>query len=127
VSAPLQKILLVEDNADIRTIIKVALETIGGFQVRACESGAEGLAATQAFMPQLVLLDVMMPDMDGPGVLARLRENPATAAIPIAFLTAKAGSAEMKRLLSLGALAVLTKPFDPMKLHEQVRAVWEKA
>ena len=122
----LQTVLLVEDNLDIRTIAKAALEMVGGLKVRACESGAEALAAIAEFKPQLVLLDVMMPDMDGPGVLKELRGRPDTAAIPVVFLTAKAGASEIQRLRSLGALEVLTKPFDPMTLHEKVKAAWDK-
>src|SRR6476660_364536 len=110
----LRTILVVEDEPDIRTIVKAALEMVGGMKVRACESGAEALAAVAEFKPQMVLLDVMMPDMDGPGVLARLRENPGTAAIPVVFLTAKAAPSEIQRLRALGAADVLTKPFDPM-------------
>lgn len=123
----LQTVLLVEDNADIRMIAKTALEMVGGLKVRACESGAEALAALAEFRPQLVLLDVMMPDMDGPGVLKELRRRPDTAAVPIVFLTAKAGASELQRLRSLGALEVLTKPFDPMTLHEKVKAAWDKS
>jgi two-component system, OmpR family, response regulator len=127
VKPPLRTVLLVEDNADIRTIVKAALETIGKLQVRACASGEDALIAVRESPPQLVLLDVMMPGMDGPGVLARLREQPETAAIPVVFLTAKAAVSEFERLRALGAADVLTKPFDPMKLHEQVKAAWEKA
>ena len=122
----LETILLVEDSQDIRTIVKAALEMMGGLKVRACESGAEALAALAESRPQLVLLDVMMPDMDGPGVLARIRERSDTAAIPVIFLTAKSGASEIQRLRSLGALDVLTKPFDPMTLHEKVKAAWDR-
>ena len=122
----LRKILLVEDNADIRTIVKSALEMIGGFEVRACASGAEALAALNDFEPQLALLDVMMPDMDGPGVLAGLRALPAGVNLPVVFLTAKTATVEIQRLRALGAADVLTKPFDPMTLHQQVKDVWER-
>jgi CheY-like chemotaxis protein len=123
----LRKVLVVEDNPDIRTIVRAALEMMGGFEVRACESGAEALEAVAQFGPQLMLLDVMMPDLDGPGVLGRLRERPDTAALPVVFLTAKAAPSEIQRLRALGALDVLTKPFDPMTLHEQVQAIWAAA
>lgn len=123
-SVELQRVLVVEDNQDIRTIVKAALELVGGLEVRACESGTEALEAVAEFGPQLVLLDVMMPDMDGPGVLARLRERPDAAHLPVVFLTAKTASSEVQRLRALGALDVLTKPFDPIKLHEQVKAIW---
>jgi len=122
----LKTVLLVEDNADIRTIAKTALELMGGLQVRACESGPEALAAVADLKPQLVILDVMMPDMDGPGVLSELRKRPETREVPVIFLTAKAGTAEVQRLLTLGALEVLTKPFDPMTLHQKVKAAWDK-
>ncbi len=127
VTAPLQKILLVEDDDDIRTILRVALEKIGGFKVRACASGAEGLVAVTEFAPQLVMLDVMMPGMDGPAVLSQLRGRPDTAALPVIFLTARAVPADIARLRELGAIEVLTKPFDPMTLHEKVKAAWNKA
>lgn len=113
-----------EDNHDIRTIVKSALEMVGALEVCACESGAEALEALADFGPQLVLLDVMMPDLDGPGVLSRLRERPDTAGIPVIFLTAKTARTEVERLRALGALGVLTKPFDPMTLHEKVEAIW---
>jgi CheY-like chemotaxis protein len=122
--SPLQKVMVVEDNADIRTIVKAALEMVGGLEVQACESAREALDAVAEFGPQLLLLDVMMPDMDGPGLLACLRERSDTAQVPVVFLTAKAAPAEIQRLRALGALDVLTKPFDPMTLHEQVKAIW---
>ncbi|MCW5605352.1 MAG: response regulator [Burkholderiales bacterium] len=125
--ATLHRILLVEDNADIRAVVKLALEKLGGFEVRACASGAEGLDALPDFQPQLVLLDVMMPDMDGPGMLERLRERPEAAGIPVVFLTAKTSSAEVQRLRDLGALDVLAKPFNPATLHVRVRTLWEGA
>ena len=123
---PLQRVLLVEDNPDIRTIVKAALEMVGGLEVRACASGAEAFKALEEFNPQLALLDVMMPDMDGPGVLAGLRVLPAGANLPVVFLTAKTATAELERLRALGAVGVLTKPFDPMTLHQQVKDVWER-
>ncbi len=125
-NVPLQKILLVEDNDDIRTIIKSALEKIGGYKVHACASGAEALLSISEFAPQLLLLDMMMPGMDGPAVLAKVRERPETASLPVVFLTARASSTDIETLFALGALDVLKKPFDPMTLHEQVRAAWHK-
>ena len=121
----LKSIMLVEDEPDIRTVAVMALEMVGGFRVRACGSGEEALQAVDAFNPQLLLLDVMMPGMDGPGLLAALRARPATAATPVIFLTAKAQPEEIARLRALGAIEVLAKPFDPMTLAEQVRASWQ--
>ena len=123
-SATLQKILLVEDDPDIRTIAEMSLQAVGGFTVRACASGEEALAAVEAFAPDLVVLDVMMPGMDGPSVLAELKRRPPTAGVPVVFLTAKAQQDEIDRLKTLGARDVIAKPFDPMKLADQVRAIW---
>ncbi|MHA7815408.1 MAG: response regulator [Pseudohaliea sp.] len=120
----LRRLLLVEDDPDIRAVAGLALETVGGFEVLLCASGAEALAAAEAFAPDLVLLDVMMPAMDGPATLAALRELPALADTPAAFLTAKVQPGEVARLKGLGARGVIAKPFDPMTLAEQVRALW---
>jgi two-component system, OmpR family, response regulator len=121
----LEKVLLVEDNSDIRTIVKVALQKLGGLEVCACESGAQALAAITDFAPQLVLLDVMMPDIDGPTVLRRMRERSETAGIAVIFLTAKTTSQEIQALRNLGALDVIAKPFDPVSLHQNVKRIWE--
>ncbi|MBK0392363.1 response regulator [Ramlibacter algicola] len=120
----LQKVLYVEDDGDIRTIALLALETVGGLQVRACASGAEAVQAAPAFAPQLLLLDVMMPGMDGPTTLARLRELPATASVPVVFMTAKVQASEVEQYRALGAIGVITKPFDPMTLARQVQDLW---
>ena len=120
----LTRILVVEDEPDIRAVAKLALEAIGHFTVKLCSSGAEALETAPGFAPDLILLDVMMPGMDGPTTLQRLRANPATAAIPVIFLTAKAQASEVSKYKSLGALDVIPKPFDPMTLAAQVRATW---
>jgi len=120
----LQRIMLVEDDPDIRTVAGMALEMVGGYTLRACAGGAEALLAVAEFAPQVVLLDVMMPGMDGPGVLAELRARPATAAIPVIFLTAKAHPEEIEKLRALGAIEVIAKPFDPMTLPGAVKAAW---
>jgi len=127
VKSALRNVLLVEDDPDIRTIVKVALEMVGGMQVKACASGAEALQALAAFSPQLALLDVMMPDMDGPGVLAKLRAFPQYGGLPVIFLTAKTSASESQRLRALGAAGVLTKPFDPMTLPQQIKEIWDSA
>lgn len=122
----LKKILLVDDDDDIRTVAAMALEMVGGLQVKACASGEEALAAVAGFAPQLVMLDVMMPGMNGPQVLARLRERSDTAGMPVVFLTAKAQQAEIDQLRSLGVLEVVAKPFDPMTLADTIKALWAK-
>jgi len=122
----LQRILYVDDETGIQSVAKLALEMVGGFTVKLCGSGEEALREAAAFAPDLILLDVMMPGMDGPATLAALREQPALAAIPVVLMTARAQAEDVARYLSLGALDVIAKPFDPMTLASQVRAVWEK-
>ncbi len=124
---PLEKILCVEDEPDIQAVARVALELLGGFQVRICANGQEALTTVPAFAPDLILLDVMMPGMDGPTTLARLRADPASAGIPVVFLTAKVQPDEVRHYQGLGALDVIAKPFDPMTLAAQVRRIWSAA
>ncbi|MES2902763.1 MAG: response regulator [Pseudomonadota bacterium] len=116
------RILYVDDDPDIREVALMALELDGGLEVRACASGAEALDVAPLFKPALVLLDVMMPQMDGPTTLGHLRADPATANIPIVFITARTQRAEVEQLKRLGALGVIAKPFDPMTLADQARA-----
>ncbi|BBK38885.1 response regulator [Allostella sp. ATCC 35155] len=123
---PLARILYVEDDADIRMIGKFAMENVGGFVVTDCESGEEALARAPGAAPQLLLLDVMMPGMDGPTTLARLRAQPATAATPVVFMTAKVQPQEVQRYRELGAIDVISKPFDPMTLSDSIRAIWNR-
>lgn len=123
--SPLQSILYVEDNPNIRALAKIALERIGGFSTHAFDSGAEALAAVQSgLVPDLLLLDVMLPGMDGPTILQRLRDIPSTAATPAVFMTAKAQSAEIAHFMSLGALGVITKPFQPTTLSKDILRLW---
>jgi CheY-like chemotaxis protein len=124
-SPPLSRILYVEDQPDIRLVAKMALEAVGGFTVIACASGQEALNSAPTAMADLLLLDVMMPGMDGPSTLKALRELPATAHTPVIFMTAKVQAAEVAQYLGLGALQVIPKPFDPMELSAQIRRIWE--
>lgn len=123
----LDRILYVEDEPDIQVVAKIALEAVGGFEVLICSSGAEALAKVDGFAPDLILLDVMMPDMDGPTTLKHLRTHPATAAIPVIFLTAKAQASEISQFQAMGAQGIIAKPFDPMTLSAQVRKIWSQA
>lgn len=115
-------ILLVEDNDDIRIITTIALEHGGRFDVVPAASGEEALRLAESHAVDLVLLDVMMPHMDGTETFAALREIDNTRDTPIVFLTAKAQPLEVQRLLNLGAKDVLTKPFDPLEIAERVAA-----
>jgi two-component system OmpR family response regulator len=121
------KVLLIDDEDDIRAIARMSLARIGGCDVVAVPNGAQGVAAAAAERPDVILLDVMMPSMDGPTTLKALREGGDTAEIPVVFLTAKAMATEVERLKQLGARGVVTKPFDPLTLTDQVRALLEEA
>jgi CheY-like chemotaxis protein len=123
---PLASVLYVDDEPDIREIAALALGLDGVLDVRTAGSGVEALAAARERAPDLMLLDVMMPDLDGPATLARFRAEPALATIPVVFVTAKTLPSELARFRALGAAEVLSKPFDPMRLLEQVRLVWER-
>lgn len=114
-----KRILIVDDEDDIREVAQMTLEMMAGWEVRTASSGAEALSVAAADPPDAILLDVMMPEMDGPATLARLRAQPATAGVPVVFLTAKARGAEQRRLAETGA-AVLAKPFDPSLLAGQL-------
>ncbi len=120
----LTRIMHIEDDPSIQEVVRIALEIVGGMTVQTCSSGTEGLAAVAGFAPQLILLDVMMPGMDGPQTLQRLRDDPSTQAIPVIFMTAKVQSSEVNEYRNLGALGVIVKPFDPMTLSEQIRQLW---
>jgi CheY-like chemotaxis protein len=119
------KVLYVDDEPDIREVAALSLQLDREIEVRAVESGPEALELIGGggWAPDVVLLDVMMPGMDGPGVLKALRESPVGAETPVVFITARAQSHERSRLIDLGALGVITKPFDPMSLAKDLRAV----
>lgn len=118
-----RKILLVEDEDDIREVAQACLELTRNWEVHAASSGIEGLKLALEVQPDAILLDVMMPDLDGPGTLAGLHQNPATKDIPVIFLTAKVHSTERSRFMDLGARGVLAKPFDPMTLGDDIANV----
>ena len=123
----LKRILYVEDEASIRTIAVTVLEAVGGFTVTACSSGKEALAAAPEANADLILLDVMMPEMDGPATLAALRAIAQTAQTPVIFMTAKVQANEIQQYKSLGAIDVIAKPFDPMALSAQIGEIWSRA
>ena len=122
-----ERILYVDDEPDIRAIAKVALEVVGEFEVVFCASGREALDQAPGFAPDLILLDVMMPEMDGPSTLAALRRLPVTATTPFIFMTAKVQKREIAHYLALGAVGVIHKPFDPMTLADDVLQLWLSA
>ncbi|WP_207477996.1 response regulator [Arenibaculum pallidiluteum] len=123
----LVRLLLVEDDPDIQEVARMSLELVGGFSLTVCSSGAEALRVAPTSGAQLVLLDVMMPGMDGPETLAALRGLDGFAQVPTVFMTAKVQPTEVARFLELGAVGVIAKPFDPMALPDQVRSLWRNA
>ncbi|UCG19533.1 MAG: response regulator [Thiotrichales bacterium] len=120
----LQRILYIEDEADIRAVALLALEVVGGFTVKACASGQEALAEAEAFAPDLILSDVMMPEMDGPTTIKALRSLSSLTQTPVIFMTAKVQTDEIEHFKSLGVKDVIAKPFDPMTLADQIRRIW---
>jgi CheY-like chemotaxis protein len=119
-----RRVLLVDDEDDIRLVARASLERLAGWQVLAASSGREGIDVARAEQPDAIVLDVMMPGLDGPGTLVELRADPATADIPVVFLTAKVQAAERRRLEELGAAGVVAKPFDPMTLAGELSAAF---
>jgi CheY-like chemotaxis protein len=117
-----RRILIVDDEDDIREVAQVSLELLGHYEVLTASCGRDGVDSARAGRPDAILLDVTMPDLDGPATLAELRADPATRDIPVLFLTAKTQAAERTRLAELGVAGILTKPFDPLKLAAQVAA-----
>ncbi|NJM33438.1 MAG: response regulator [Rhodomicrobium sp.] len=122
----LQRITYVEDEPHIREIVQLALEELGGYTLQVCESGAEALDNAPIFHPDLVMLDVMMPGMNGIQTFRSLKQLPHLADTPIVFVTAKAQKHEIQQYLSLGAIDVIPKPFDPVTLPADIMTIWRR-
>ena len=123
----LKTILYVEDDTDIQAVTQLALETIGGYEITLCSSGNEAVEKAHGFVPDCILLDVMMPEMDGPTTLVELKKLPSYQGIPVIFMTAKVMDKEVKEYIELGASGVISKPFDPMTLANQIKEIWQRA
>jgi two-component system alkaline phosphatase synthesis response regulator PhoP len=117
------KVLVVDDEPDVRFVARVSLGRVGNMTVIEAASGEEGIACARSEQPDFILLDMMMPGMDGAATFHALQADPATASIPVVFLTAKAMGGEVRRLKELGARGVVLKPFDPLTLHKQIAAI----
>lgn len=115
-----KRILVIDDEDDIREVVQVSLEVIGGYEVLTADSGDKGLIKAETEQPDAILLDVMMPDMDGPTTFQALQANHTTRHIPVMLLTAKVQAADRRQFADLGIKAVFSKPFDPMRLANQV-------
>jgi len=122
-----RRIVLIDDDEHIREIAQLSLEQVGGYSVLTAASGEEGVRVAVGARPDAVLVDVMMPEMDGPATVERLRQDERTAAVPVVFLTAKIQPHERDRLLGLGVAGIIAKPFDPMQLPAAVAGLlgWE--
>jgi len=124
IKGELKKILYVEDDRDIQRIAQLALEKVGGFDVKICSTGREALAEVTDFCPDLMLLDIMLPEMDGLTILEALQKNQETTHIPVVFITARVPADEVIEYQKRGALDVISKPFDPMKLASLLKEIW---
>jgi len=123
---PLQKICYVEDDEDIQRIVRMSLERVGKMTVEVVTDSLKAMDVMLAFKPDLVMLDWMMPGMDGPALFRKMKTDPVLGALPVVFITAKATQRDTDELLKLGAAGVLSKPFSPKDLPDQLRAVWSK-
>lgn len=120
----LKRILCVDDEADLRAIEQMCLETVGDYEVLQAANGEEAIRVAREQKPDIILLDVMMPGMDGPTALSRMREDATIAHIPVIFMTARVRPSEIEEYIAQGAIGVISKPFDPMQLAQQVETFW---
>jgi CheY-like chemotaxis protein len=120
------KICYVEDDEDIQRIVRMSLERVGKMTVEIVTDPLQAIGVINTFKPDLVMLDWMMPGMDGPTLFKKMKEDPQTAGLPVVFITAKAQSRDMAELMALGAAGTISKPFSPKDLPEQLRQIWAK-
>ena len=123
---PLNRICYVEDDEDIQRIVRMSLERVGKMTVEVVGDPTAAIDAMTKFKPDLVMLDWMMPVLDGPALFRQMKTRPETSALPVVFITAKAGQRDLDELVSLGAAGTISKPFSPKDLPEQLRAIWAK-
>ncbi len=123
-SGELKRILYAEDEEDIQEIVNISLVEIGEFELQICSSGEELVEAYDGFAPDLILLDVMMPGMDGIATYQQLKQMPSFSDTPVIFMTAKVQVNEIQQYKELGALEVISKPFNPMELPDRLRQIW---
>lgn len=123
---PLNRICYVEDDEDIRRIVRMSLEKIGKMTVEVVGDPTAAIEAITNFKPDLVMLDWMMPVLDGPSLFRQMKLRPETRALPVVFITAKASTPELEELLGMGAAGVVSKPFSPKELPDQLREIWKK-
>lgn len=121
----LKKILYAEDEPDVQTIVELTVQTMSEYQIKICNNGKELLKCVSEFNPDLILLDVMMPEMDGPTTFKNLQSKENTKDIPVIFMTAKAQVHEIEIFKEIGVVGIITKPFDPMNLCDEIQAIWD--
>ncbi|MEJ2175664.1 MAG: response regulator [bacterium] len=121
----LEKVLYVEDDEDIQRIVRMSLERVGKMTVEIVSNPTQAIEHMKVFQPDLVMLDWMMPEMDGPTLFRKMQEDPEVAALPVIFITAKASPRELEELVRLGAKGTISKPFSPKDLPDQLRGLWQ--
>ncbi len=121
--AQIQSVLLVDDDRDIRAIAQICLEEVGGLSTSVAAGGREAIRAARSGLPDVILLDMTMPELDGLGTLELLLADPTTADIPVIFMTARVQARDLSRYIDAGAVGVIAKPFDPMTIADEVRAI----
>jgi CheY-like chemotaxis protein len=125
-ATPLNRICYVEDDEDIQRIVRMTLERVGNMTVEVVGDPTLAIEAMTAFRPDLVMLDWMMPKMDGPALFRQMKLRPETSSLPVVFITAKAAQQDLDELMALGAVGAISKPFSPKDLPGQLRAIWAK-
>ena len=123
---PLNRICYVEDDEDIQRIVRMSLERVGKMTVEVVGDPTAAVEAMLKFKPDLVMLDWMMPVLDGPALFRQMKQKPETSALPVVFITAKAAQRDLDELSALGAVGTISKPFSPKDLPDQLRAIWAK-
>jgi two-component system OmpR family response regulator len=125
-ATPLNRICYVEDDEDIQRIVRMTLERVGNMTVEVVGDPTMAIEAITAFKPDLVMLDWMMPKMDGPTLFRQMKLRPETSSLPVVFITAKASQRDLDELIAIGAVGAISKPFSPKDLPDQLRAIWAK-
>lgn len=120
----LKKILYAEDEPDVQMVVEITVQTMSNYDIKICSNGKLLLDVVEEYNPDLILLDVMMPEMDGPTTFKHLKENENTKNIPVIFMTAKAQTHEVETFMKIGAVGVITKPFDPVQLCLDIEKIW---
>lgn len=122
----LKKILYAEDDFDVQTVVELTIQAMSSYELKICNNGKLLLDCVEEYNPDLILLDVMMPEMDGPTTFKNLQQNEKTKQIPVIFMTAKAQAHEVEAFREVGVIGVITKPFDPVNLCSEIEKLWSK-